>query len=304
MISGMDVISRLLVAVDGSVPSDAAVGVALRLGGLTPRPTIRFLSVFDRTILDDDVCRRALDGALARARDAGIEATAVLRTGTPAVEIATEADAWNATCIVTGTHGRTGLSRMTFGSISEGVLERSVRPLLVVHAGPQPAALLGRLMCAFDGSDAARRAFEAAARLAAYRGAELHLLSVVQLDDLYASGYERDGFDPDGSIGLLYDDAKRELKALVAVKAASGLRVALHVAGGADVAGVIAACATRFGCDLIVMGTHGRRGLSRALLGSTADGVIHDAGVPVLVTRRRAPVAARPVPLRASSVAC
>ncbi len=304
MISGMDVISRLLVAVDGSTPSDAAVGVALRLGVLTPRPAIRFLSVFDRTILDDDVCRRALDAALSCARNAGVTVTAVMRTGAPGDEITAEADAWNATCIVTGTHGRTGLSRITFGSISEGVLERNVRPLLAVHAGPQPAALLGRLMCAFDGSAAARRAFEAAARLAANRGAELHLLSVVQLDDLYASGYERDGFDPDGSIGRLYDDAKRELKALAAAKAASGLRVALHVAGGADVAGVIAGCATQFGCDLIVMGTHGRRGLSRALLGSTAEGVIHDAGVPVLVMHRRSPVAAGPVPLRASSVAC
>ena len=185
-----------------------------------------------------------------------------------------------------GTHGRGGAARVLFGSCAEGVLRRSARPVLVARTVAAAADSIERVLCAFDGSAAARRAFHAAADIAVDRDLELYLLSVVQLDDLYATGYERDCFDPDGSIRTLYEDARRELKALGATAAVRGVRIAVHVAGGSDVASIIVSGAAQFGCGMVMMGTRGRHGIA-AVLGSTAAAVTQGASVPVLVFHER-----------------
>jgi predicted phosphoribosyltransferase/nucleotide-binding universal stress UspA family protein len=288
----MEVFTRVLVAVDGSPPSDAAVRLALQIAAAGPRPSLRFVTVFEPSAVAfgimpqelEAACRATLDAACTAAREAGLEATSVMREGAAVDAILSEADDWNAGCTVIGTHGRGGIARALFGSCAEGVLRRSARPVLVAHGeGTGPAGSLARMLCAYDGSAAARRAFDAVAALAVERDAELHVLSVVQLEDLYATGYERDGFDPDGSIHELYDEARHALKTLAASVAPSGVRVAPHVVGGADAAALIADYAARHGCGLIAMGTHGRRGIGRAVLGSTAEAVIRRAAAPVLV---------------------
>ena len=62
-----------------------------------------------------------------------------------------------------------------------------------------------------------------------------------------------------------------------------GISVEVEVLDGFDPAAQIAAAARRLGSELICMPTHGRTGLSRALLGSVAQGVLRHAEVPVLV---------------------
>ena len=284
MMAVVDVFARVLVAVDGSEPSEAGVRLALRIVA-APDGCIRFVSVCEPAAPDDTVYREALARAMEAARAATAEASTALRSGRPVDEIVTEADGWDATCIAIGTHGRRGLSRTLLGSCAEGVLRRSTLPVLIVHGAQPEVRSLDRVLCAFDGSNAAQRAFEAAAAFAAGRDAEVHLLAVVPIDNLYATGYEQDGFDPDGSIGELYDEARRRLKSVAAGTIGRGVRVALHVVGGADVAAIIAGCAVQYGCGLVILGTHGRRGLARAALGSTAEGVIRNGTVPVLACR-------------------
>jgi nucleotide-binding universal stress UspA family protein len=63
----------------------------------------------------------------------------------------------------------------------------------------------------------------------------------------------------------------------------------LHDVGGGRVADAIVEEARRSRCDLIVIGTHGRRGVSRAMLGSDAENVVRSSPVPVLLVRARAP---------------
>jgi len=282
----MDVFARTLVAVDGSSPAEVAVRLALQLAG-TGRRAIRIVTVLERdtgaTQSEAAACREALATAVATARARGTEVETALRNGRAVDQILEEADAWNATCIVIGTHGRGGPARVLFGSCAEGVLHRSARPVLVARAAGDS---IERILCAFDGSAAAQRAFDAAVDIAVERNVELHLLSVIQLDDLYATGYERDHFDPDGSIGALYEDARRDLKALGASAANRGVRIAVHVVGGRDVASIIVAGAAQFGCGMVVMGTRGRHGIP-AVLGSTATGVTRGASVPVLVLHER-----------------
>ena len=76
--------------------------------------------------------------------------------------------------------------------------------------------------------------------------------------------------------------------AAVAQRAAVSAETAMVENRGRRISDVILADARTWRADVIVMGTHGRRGLRRLLLGSDAEGVLHEATVPVLMVRARA----------------
>jgi nucleotide-binding universal stress UspA family protein len=159
----MEVFSRTLVAVEGSIASAIAVGLALQLARSTRFHAVRFVSVFDREPLlslcsldapgpfavehalaaAQAECRRTLDEAIDRACCAGVEATCTLREGRPVDGILAEALASEATCIIVGASGRaadrraverTGERRAVLGSCVQGVLRRSRVPVLIAYA--------------------------------------------------------------------------------------------------------------------------------------------------------------------------
>ncbi len=126
-----------------------------------------------------------------------------------------------------------------------------------------------------DFSDVARQAGQTAAELARHFGARLHVLHVVGPSD------------PAPAPSALRD----------AVEAlGAGLRSVEATASG-SAAREIVAYAARHGVDLIVIGTHGRTGVSRALLGSVAEAVVRRAACRVLtVPARLEPAVATPTP--------
>ena len=67
--------------------------------------------------------------------------------------------------------------------------------------------------------------------------------------------------------------------------AQGGRKVEVEVAAGSDVAGVITQAAERYGADLICMGTHGRTGMVRAVMGSVAQAVMARSDRPVVMVR-------------------
>jgi nucleotide-binding universal stress UspA family protein len=85
-----------------------------------------------------EAAQRALDGILARRRDAGVELRGVLRSGVPDQEICQLADELDADIIVIGTHARGALSRALLGSVAQRVVRSAKQPVLTVR-GPRPA---------------------------------------------------------------------------------------------------------------------------------------------------------------------
>jgi len=75
---------------------------------------------------------RQLDTRAARVRGAGIECRTAAVEGYAPLEIVTEAEKWEADLIVMGTHGRSGIRRVIFGSVAEHVLRKTSAPVLVV----------------------------------------------------------------------------------------------------------------------------------------------------------------------------
>ena len=149
-----------------------------------------------------------------------------------------------------------------------------------------------RILVPVDGSAASGAGLEEAIRLAKGQRARLRLVHVVNEYVAYQ------GFDLSGA-ALYYAgdliDALRESGRKLVEKAAARVRkrginaeTAIFDSVAGRVADLIIAEARRWRADLIVMGTHGRRGVNRLVLGSDAEIVVRTASVPVLLVKSRA----------------
>jgi nucleotide-binding universal stress UspA family protein len=141
---------RILVPVDGSETSRAALQEAIKLAKqlgarLKLVHVIENARVFDAEGMVDqstllDIATRSGEQVLSRAREVaqkeGIEAeTTLLEAGGDRNEnvIVAEAKQWLAELIVIGTHGRSGISRLLFGSVAEGVVRGATMPVLLIR---------------------------------------------------------------------------------------------------------------------------------------------------------------------------
>jgi nucleotide-binding universal stress UspA family protein len=137
-----------------------------------------------------------------------------------------------------------------------------------------------RLLCPVDFSQVSHRAASVGAALAARHGAELELLHVVPGLAARPSGRHPSAF------GLPQEPYWSDLQRLAAAAVGAAPRLRLDVVEG-SAGRMIVDRATLRGADLVVMGTHGRSGLSELVLGSVAHSVLRQAPCPVLVVPAR-----------------
>ena len=140
-----------------------------------------------------------------------------------------------------------------------------------------------------DGSPPSRRAIERAARFAREQKARVTGLWVgpIWQPNLYAySGDLPTGFiSPDQFAAEVKKTAARHLGVVKRAASRAGVRCSCSYVRGNFPYQEIINAARRNGCDLIVMGSHGRRGISRLLLGSQTNLVLAHSPIPVLVCR-------------------
>ncbi len=133
-----------------------------------------------------------------------------------------------------------------------------------------------------DLSEGAEEALDYACELAKTFGAKLHLLNVIGIPAL---GVPELGVALTSSvIDSLIKDNQAALERLAEAKRCK-VEVGQVLLRTGDARDVINQTAVELDCDLIVMGTHGRRGVSRALLGSVTETVVRTAPCPVLTVR-------------------
>ncbi|HDR9767981.1 TPA: universal stress protein [Burkholderia cepacia ATCC 25416] len=150
--------------------------------------------------------------------------------------------------------------------------------------------MYSNILVALDGSDTSSRALDAALTLAAETGARLTPVYVV---DFLVPAYDMYGYDPSILVdafreeGLrVTEDAARRLKAR---DVAGTPQISNVEPAGEDIPRRIVRLADETGADLIVMGTHGRRGFQRLFLGSVAERVLRLATCPVLMIPANCP---------------
>ncbi len=219
---------------------------------------------------------------MARAR--GLTADPHLLATHPPEAIVDEAVATACDLIVLGTHGRAGVDYFLFGSTAERVVRLSTIPVLSVKPREKEFLEMGELsiktvLCPCDLSPVSEQAVELAAGMCKTFGSELVLLHVVDSRVIYP---------------LILPEAKLPTTAELRASAAKRLddlsaklgKVACRkmvLEGVPHKVIVDQALATN--ADLLVLTTHGNRGLTRALLGSTAEKVVRTAPLPTLTVK-------------------
>jgi nucleotide-binding universal stress UspA family protein len=198
--------------------------------------------------------------------------------GKPAVRILKIAEEEKADLIVMGTQGRTGLKHVFLGSVAERVVRYSSVPVWVNRGAPD---LPKKILIPVDFSENNRMAFEMALDWVEFLGAEVYLLHVVDLRDLYTFEVL--------SLPVDHPSLEKTLKSEAEEKLAQwGKKVPrphlLEVKVGNPVLEIHDAIRLH-SIDLVMMATHGRTGLKHLLLGSVAENVVRTSPVSVVTVR-------------------
>ncbi|MEY4704529.1 MAG: hypothetical protein RL042_725 [Nitrospirota bacterium] len=243
-----------------------------------------------------------------RAERRGIAVTTRVATGIPSEEAIAAAGAEDADLLVVGTRGKTGLAHVLLGSTAERVIRGAPCPVLTVRmeqADSEDDGILSkpvtleRILVPVDFSDCSLDALEYAAMVAQQAKASLTLLHVLEpvsygLD--FTIGHV-------GTREQVRESWTKRLEELTSVLRAAQVPVASQLRGGLPADSILDSAKT-LPCDLIVMGTHGRRGISHALAGSVAEAVLRKARCPVLTVRspKFGPGHSRVIPVATFSV--
>ena len=295
----MSLIKRVLFATDFSACADRAMGYALTMAsawkaelcvmtvlelypGMDPDYTV------NKMYLDHlrAEASRQLAAVEARAKAAGQPVTLRIETGIPSQAVQAVAQNIGADLLVVGTHGRTGLDHVLIGSTAERVVRMAPCPVLAVKAaksGTTPAAIanIKRIVVPIDLSACSLDALEYVAPFAKPFGASITILHALE-----PVAY---GLDFSLSHVKEWKDQRAYLENRLTVLAAclQSQRIqADHVLKPGLPADSIASDVAQQGYDLMIMGTHGRRGLSHVLVGSLAGAMLRHALCPVLTVRQ------------------
>ena len=233
-------------------------------------------------ILNDS--QEALDAQAKAIADAGVELFTAIREGTVHEVIRDYAKEHDVDLVVVGTHGRTGVSKLMYGSVTERVIKTVHTPILVVPPGGHERPPTS-IVISYDFSGPAKRAAEVARAIHGVFGGSLHL--VHSYLDVWGEYTDRGAVVGEAAekrrealrLGL-QEMLEADSKEIFSMDPQS---VQTHLVTG-DPAGGILQVAEDVDATLICAGTTGKSGIERLLIGSVARRLLHDSQVPLLLT--------------------
>lgn len=139
------------------------------------------------------------------------------------------------------------------------------------------------ILIPYDGSDFSKRAFKTALDLAVKYDAELTIITCIDIH--YSGTWYQDNRISDQNFNRLYKTAKAEIEKLNSEARKYRITLDSKILESPQIVKTIIDYVKSHSIDLIVMGSHGRKGLDKLILGSVANGVLQRANCPVLVIR-------------------
>lgn len=292
----------VMVPLDGSRFAESALPLALavtrRTGAalhlVTVQEPIPTFAYDEWESAAADWSREYLNNVVERARpQAGGDVTASLLAGHVVEVLEKESEARAADLVVMATHGRGAFSRAWLGSVADAFLHHTRRPLLLVRPeeadqAPDLSAdtAVGKMLVPLDGTELSESVLGHAEAFGGLFGAAFHLVRVVPYPMQFSSPYLPHTMQMNQQfVSEAKEAALAYLTGHVERMRGQGHEADLAVVVVAQPGHGILAEMDDAGCDIIAMATHGRGGLSRAILGSTADKVIRGTRVPVLLYR-------------------
>lgn len=264
----------MILATDGSRYSEGAVREAIRIAGPCSSKIIAVMA-FESNPEYDTIGSTAYDAQVAEAQTylaaikeqadkAGVSCETVLHTdSSPAAAVVAEATARNADMIVIGRRGWKGIAKALVGEVAAAVIGRAGCKVLVV---PRAARIeYKHILAAVDGSKHSDAALHEAIAIAKRCGSTLLLLSAMR--------DESERTEAESLVRRAAEIAKQEgVQTEGVTPPGRSFNAIVETAGGRSV-------------DLIVMGTYGKSGIKKAILGSSTEKVIANAGCAVLVVK-------------------
>ena len=184
--------------------------------------------------------------------------------------------------IVMGTHGRRGMRRLLLGSVTEEVVRRSPCPVLTTRTHKDAWSLprADRILVPVDFGSSTRQIIGVASRMAEHYGAAITLAHVVNLEYYPYYGFGSDAY-PQIKKSMI-EASEEKLIELATELQGAGLDVSWKTIKGHPAA-ALRQLAEEADIDLIVIGSHGRSGFDRAMVGSVSEKVLRSAHCPVMI---------------------
>lgn len=277
----------MLVAIDGSESGIHALKESFKLA-VNEKSWITVVSVvppyegdLDTTAFGNiqhalrQPCEKALADAVEIAKAERASIKTVCEEGVPHERIIDLAEAENCELIVMGRGGGSNVKRALIGSVSARVIGYSQRDVLII---PLSATVDWKnIVLAIDGSKFSKTAIERAIDFAEAYGGALKIVSVVDFPPEFY------GEAPD-AVEELIKKAKVYVEEAKKQAESRGIKAEVFVREG-ESPDVIINIAKDQKADTIIIGSHGRTGLKRLLMGSVAEKVIGNSSCPVLVVK-------------------
>ena len=289
---------RILIGVDGSSSSDAVIQEAAS----RPWPAgseFRVVTVVDpfffaRTprLLDEfkDTTLEGLKVQAERLGEAGCPVSYEVTLDSARHGLPRAAGAWCADLVMLGSHGRSTVGRLLLGSTAQVVLRHAPCSVEIVRAGRTQKPERDAGMCVViptDGSEFAEMALRSVAERPWPRGSKFKIVSCPEYPLLVG---EYPYYPPEQMSELMKSSKDHADGAAIngqQLLTDAGLEASYEVTQTKDApAGAILAAAEEWKPDLIVMGSHGRRGFDRLILGSVSETVALHAKCSVEVVRK------------------
>ncbi len=210
----------------------------------------------------------------------GIEVQSLLCEGDPPDVILDVAQGKKADLIVLGTYGRRGLNRLLMGSVTSRIILDSPADVLVVKKPcTECTGEYASVLVPFDGSDFSKRALNRACQIAKQDSSSVTVLYVIPRYEEMVNFFKTESIQKS-----LMQEADKIMETAREFAAIQGIAVKTEVTEG-YAPDRIAEIAKERSHDLIVIGSHGYRGMNKAIMGSTTERVILNAGCPILIVR-------------------
>lgn len=277
---------KILVAFDGSVSGRNALKQAIRLSQVE-KCWIKVLTVMpfyegelNLTGVQNikEVMKGPVERILAEAQSVADAEKAVIITnveqGEAYEKIVEVADAENCELIVLGRRGIRRIERVLMGSVASRVIGYSGKDVLVV---PRDTEIGWKnVLLATDGSSYSDSAAARAIDFTSSYGGRLSVVSVVDINEFYAR--------VTAAADRMREKAKKHLETARQKAEAAGLKADTVVKEGEPYSKIVE-FADEINADVLFMGSHGRTGLKKILMGSVTEKVIGFAGCPVMVVK-------------------
>ncbi|MGO9647399.1 MAG: universal stress protein [Terriglobales bacterium] len=293
---------KVLLAIDSSPASEYVVNTA----ATRPWPSgtaFCVMSVVDlgrwegRPAVVEDAKREAqslVKSATEKLAQSGHEVCSEIQLGSPKKAIPEHAKRWGADLVMIGSHGKTALTRFLLGSVAQAVLRTSPCSVEIVRHSPAsaPPSQAMKILLASDGSRCSAKAALSVANRPWPAGSQISIVSVVQLltPEIPNTAAPLASEYPTSLLEHVWEEARTHAEEAVAearkTLSATGLKVCERRATPVgEPRALILDDAEEWEADLIVLGSHGRHGWDRMLLGSVSESVALYAHCSVEVVR-------------------